>query len=128
MAVQRRCPEPGLLHHSDRGCTYTCDDYRTYLAARGITCSMSRRADCYDCEDDRGAVRPGLTLVTNDLVSLRCSVRPGGQHHPDVSGRVGSDPIGAWLARDWSQSCPLTFSRRVAITGAHPTLWCSLTP
>ena len=48
MAVQRRCPEPGLLHHSDRGCTYTCDDYQTYLAARGITCSMSRRADCYD--------------------------------------------------------------------------------
>jgi putative transposase len=48
MAVQRRCPEPGLLHHSDRGCTYTCDDYQRYLAARGITCSMSRRADCYD--------------------------------------------------------------------------------
>ena len=23
MAVQRRCPDPGLLHHSDRGCTYT---------------------------------------------------------------------------------------------------------
>jgi transposase InsO family protein len=48
MAVQRRCPEPGLLHHSDRGCTYTCEDYQTYLTARGITCSMSRRADCYD--------------------------------------------------------------------------------
>jgi len=48
MAVQRRCPAPGLLHHSDRGCTYTCEDYQTYLAARGITCSMSRRADCYD--------------------------------------------------------------------------------
>jgi transposase InsO family protein len=48
MALQRRCPEPGLLHHSDRGCTYTCDDYQTYLATRGITCSMSRRADCYD--------------------------------------------------------------------------------
>ena len=48
MAVQRRCPDPGLLHHSDRGCTYTCEDYQTYLAARGITCSMSRRGDCYD--------------------------------------------------------------------------------
>jgi putative transposase len=48
MAVQRRCPEPGLLHHSDRGSTYTCEDYQTYLTARGITCSMSRRADCYD--------------------------------------------------------------------------------
>jgi transposase InsO family protein len=48
MAIDRRCPTPGLLHHSDRGCTYTCEDYQTYLAARGITCSMSRRADCYD--------------------------------------------------------------------------------
>ena len=48
MAVQRRCPAPGLLHHSDRGCTYTCEDYQTYLASHGITCSMSRRADCYD--------------------------------------------------------------------------------
>lgn len=48
MAVHRRCPDPGLLHHSDRGCTYTCEDYQTYLASRGITCSMSRRADCYD--------------------------------------------------------------------------------
>jgi len=48
MAVQRRCPEPGLLHHSDRGCTYTCEDYQTYHAARGIACSMSRLADCYD--------------------------------------------------------------------------------
>lgn len=48
MAVHRRCPNPGLLHHSDRGCTYTCEDYQTYLAARGIACSMSRRGDCYD--------------------------------------------------------------------------------
>jgi putative transposase len=48
MAVQRRCPAPGLLHHSDRGCTYTCEDYQTYLGSHGITCSMSRRADCYD--------------------------------------------------------------------------------
>jgi len=48
MAVRRRCPEAGLLHHSDRGCTSTCEDYQTYLASHGITCSMSRRADCYD--------------------------------------------------------------------------------
>jgi transposase InsO family protein len=48
MAVRRRCPEPGLLHRSDRGCTYTCADYQRYLATHGITCSMSRRADCYD--------------------------------------------------------------------------------
>jgi len=48
MAIKRRCPEAGLLHHSDRGCTYASEDYRAVLDAKGITCSMSRRGDCYD--------------------------------------------------------------------------------
>ena len=61
MALKRRCPEAGLLHHSDRGCTYASEDYQALLDARDITCSMSRRGDCYDCEHDGVAVRPGLT-------------------------------------------------------------------
>ena len=48
MALRRRCPEAGLLHHSDQGCTYASEDYRKLLAANGITCSMSRRGNCYD--------------------------------------------------------------------------------
>lgn len=48
MALARRCPEAGLLHHSDRGCTYTAEDYQALLATRGIVCSMSRRGNCYD--------------------------------------------------------------------------------
>src|SRR5207244_1016522 len=48
MAVQRRCPEIGLLHHSDQGCTYASEDYQSLLDARGIVCSMSRRGNCYD--------------------------------------------------------------------------------
>jgi putative transposase len=48
MALKRRCPEIGLLHHSDQGGTYASEDYQTILAARGITCSMSRRGNCYD--------------------------------------------------------------------------------
>jgi transposase InsO family protein len=28
MALKRRCPEAGLLHHSDQGCTYASEDYR----------------------------------------------------------------------------------------------------
>jgi putative transposase len=48
MAVHRRCPDHGLLHHTDRGCTYTCEDYQKVLVSHGIVCSMSRRADCYD--------------------------------------------------------------------------------
>lgn len=48
MALRRRCPDAGLLHHSDRGCTYASEDYQKVLAANGITCSMSRRGNCID--------------------------------------------------------------------------------
>jgi transposase InsO family protein len=48
MATKRRCPEAGLLHHSDQGCTYASEDYQRWLAAHGIACSMSRRGNCYD--------------------------------------------------------------------------------
>jgi len=48
MAVKRRCPAAGLLHHSDQGSTYASEDYQTVLETHGITCSMSRRGNCYD--------------------------------------------------------------------------------
>jgi putative transposase len=48
MAITRRQPGEGLLHHSDRGVQYASDDYQHLLATSGITCSMSRRGDCYD--------------------------------------------------------------------------------
>jgi transposase InsO family protein len=48
MALTRRCPETGLLHHSDRGSTYASEDYQNRLDAHGITCSMSRTGDCFD--------------------------------------------------------------------------------
>jgi putative transposase len=48
MALRRRCPDSRLLHHSDQGSTYASEDYQRELAARGITCSMSRRGNCYD--------------------------------------------------------------------------------
>jgi transposase InsO family protein len=46
--MKRRGPDAGLLHHSDQGCTYASDDYRTRLEQAGITCSMSRRRNCFD--------------------------------------------------------------------------------
>ncbi len=48
MALQHRCPTSELLHHSDQGSTYASEDYRALLEARGISCSMSRRGNCYD--------------------------------------------------------------------------------
>ncbi len=48
LAVQRRLPDEGLLAHSDRGSQYASEHYQRLLAKHGITCSMSRRADCWD--------------------------------------------------------------------------------
>jgi transposase InsO family protein len=47
-AVGRRVPDVGLLHHSDRGSQYASSDYQDALSERGITCSMSRKGNCWD--------------------------------------------------------------------------------
>ncbi len=48
MALKRRCPEIGLLHHSDQGSTYASEDYQRQLTSAGMVCSMSRRGNCHD--------------------------------------------------------------------------------
>jgi transposase InsO family protein len=48
MALARRQPAPGLLHHSDRGSQYTSGSYQALLAQHGLVVSMSRRGNCYD--------------------------------------------------------------------------------
>jgi putative transposase len=47
-AVWRRKPKPGVLVHSDQGSVYTSDDWRKFLSAHGLVCSMSRRGNCHD--------------------------------------------------------------------------------
>ena len=48
MALGRRVPETGLVHHSDRGCQYAADAYQARLRDHAIVCSMSRKGDCWD--------------------------------------------------------------------------------
>jgi putative transposase len=48
MALARRTPKKGLLHHTDRGAQYAATDYRELLFVNQVTSSMSRRANCYD--------------------------------------------------------------------------------
>jgi transposase InsO family protein len=48
MAVGRRKIAPGLVHHSDQGSTYASHAYQDALQSQGITCSMSRKGDCWD--------------------------------------------------------------------------------
>jgi len=48
MAIERRGVEPGLIHHSDRGVQYACDEYVQLLTDHHIEISMSRKGDPYD--------------------------------------------------------------------------------
>jgi transposase InsO family protein len=48
MALMRRHPWPGLVHHSDRGVQYASRDYTALLEQHGIRISMSRLATPYD--------------------------------------------------------------------------------
>lgn len=48
MALHDRLPAPGLVHHSDRGSTYSSREYQGRLQEVGALASMSRTGDCYD--------------------------------------------------------------------------------
>ncbi len=48
MAIEERNIQPGLVHHSDRGVQYACDEYIKLLKEQKFTISMSRKANPYD--------------------------------------------------------------------------------
>jgi putative transposase len=48
MAIAQRLPGSNLVAHSDRGSQYASEHYRSILAGHEITCSMSRRGNCWD--------------------------------------------------------------------------------
>ena len=48
MAIVRRSPGAGLLHHSDRGVQYASDAYQHLLSMHDMEASMSGKGDCWD--------------------------------------------------------------------------------
>lgn len=48
MALGQRNTEGEMIHHSDRGSQYASEDYQEMLGKTGITCSMSRKGNCWD--------------------------------------------------------------------------------
>lgn len=48
MALQRRSPGPGLIHHSDQGSQYVSLALGQQARAAGIAQSMGSRGDCFD--------------------------------------------------------------------------------
>lgn len=78
MAVGRRHPPPGLLHHSDRGSQYASEAYQALLQRYQMVGSMSRRGNCWDNAvvervfrsvkheglDDTATAQPAATVKT----------------------------------------------------------------
>jgi len=50
MALDRRRPAEGLIHHSDHGTQYTSLAFGTRMRKAGIAASMGTVGDSYDCE------------------------------------------------------------------------------
>jgi len=48
MAIERRKPPRGVIHHSDRGVQYLCDAYTEHLKENGFHISCSRKGNPYD--------------------------------------------------------------------------------
>lgn len=47
-ALYHRSPAEGLIHHSDRGCQYTSEEFSKVARKNGIILSMSGTGNCYD--------------------------------------------------------------------------------
>jgi putative transposase len=79
MALARRPPTPGLVHHSDRGVQYASRDYLQLLQDRGIRISMSRPGNPWDnaaCESFIKTLKYEEVYRTEyrDLADARASI------------------------------------------------------
>jgi len=63
-ALDRRQPEAGLLHHSDRDGLYASFAYQRLLAQNGMEGSMSRKGNCWD----NACVESFFATLKNELV------------------------------------------------------------
>ena len=123
MALSQRAIQPGLVHHSDRGCQYASTDYTGLLKAHGIDISMSRKANRWDnaaCESFMKSLK--YWAAVRRWSSSRLYWRPGrrwslylGSTHASASGWRGicvvsmnsPGPDEAW-AFQHTVACPVT--------------------
>ena len=78
-AIEKRRPEPGLVHHSDRGLQYACAEYVAILEKHRMVPSMSRPANPYDnasCESFMKTLKREEIYANkyDDLENLRANI------------------------------------------------------
>jgi transposase InsO family protein len=67
MALGRRRPSPGLIHHSDQGSQYASKAFRADLEQAGIVQSMSRRGNALD----NAPIESFFSRLKNELIHHR---------------------------------------------------------
>lgn len=65
-ACRRQQPEPGLIHHSDRGSQYASTEYRERLTSNKMVGSMSRKGNCYD----NACIESFHSIIKKELIYL----------------------------------------------------------
>jgi transposase InsO family protein len=78
-AIERRQPQPGLVHHSDRGFQYAHGEYTAILEKHRMVPSMSRPANPYDnasCESFMKTLKREEIYANkyDDLENLRANI------------------------------------------------------
>jgi transposase InsO family protein len=116
MAIRRRRPPRGLIHHSDQGCQYASHAFRDELAEHGIQSSMSRRGDCYDNAFAESFFHSLKVEQTYHRCYLTC-----GDARRDVAEYIDSfyNPIRRHSSVGYES--PLDYERRMV----GPTVWWS---
>ena len=72
MAIRQRRPQPGLIHHTDRGVQYRAGAYRAVLDQQGIVASMNGRK----VPQDNAMAETFFSTLKNELI-----------HHVDLPTR-----------------------------------------
>jgi putative transposase len=87
MAILKRNPQPGCIHHSDRGVQYASAEYVQALKDHGFEISMSRRGNPYDNAMAESFFK---TLKQEEVYLTEY------QTIHDVRHRVSSNATGTW--------------------------------
>lgn len=80
MALWRRGKPSELLHHSDQGSQYTSEDFQRMLGHHGISCSLSRKGDCWD----NAAVESFFASLKKERIYVRPRYRTRDEARADI--------------------------------------------
>ena len=97
MALARRRPDPGLIHHSDQGSQYVSLAFGRAARDAGIAVSMGSRGDAYD----NAVAETFFATLKKELVNRRtgprgssCSPRCSSTSRRSTTASAGTPPSG----------------------------------